>query len=80
MNNIANINNDYSHPIMSLSESVLNDLYCKEFGDNSFCSFQLPKFPSKKFKDKNFNYILKDIIQKSGQAVRQNTQKEQILA
>ena len=64
--NIYNINQ-----IRHLSQSDFSDLYCRE---NGVCSFQLPKFPSKEHKEKNFKYILSEMSQK----LRKNPRSEHL--
>lgn len=73
-----NENRYYGNQVMRISESDFSDLYCK--GNNSFCSFQSSKFPSKKFKAKNFNYILSEISEGGRRKPRRNGLNNLVLA
>lgn len=75
--NTINENKYYGNQVMRITESDFDDLYCK--GNTGFCTFQSSKFPSKKYKDKNFKYILSEISQGIRRKPRQKRLKTPVL-
>lgn len=57
-----NENQYYRSPIMKLSASAYSDLDCNGTAYGNYCSFGMQKFPSKKFKNKNFKYVLEGVM------------------
>ena len=66
MNNELQTNeyNNYTNSVVRIEQSAFNDYYCKALG-GKYCDIQLPKFPSRNHKYKNFKYILGEIMQNS---------------
>ncbi len=76
-----NGNRYYDSSVIKLSDSIFSDLFHEDFENiNIFRTFQSSSFPSKKFKDKNFKYMLSETMKKAGGKPRQTNINKQLTA